>query len=273
MKSLSLLFALALPSLGAQTPALHQFDIVSIRLSSQAQSDPRPNQPHPDITPDGIHFKNVTPLIGLLLTYSPSNTGEFGYFTEDVIIGGPEWMRNDRYDIDARIPETDRAAWQNPVTQKPLLQAMLQAMYAERFKLALHRDQKDTSTFALMVAKGGPKLKPADPGAKPPAGINLPGGATLINSRGTFTFYNAPMSALAVVLSNVAGRPVQDMTGLTGRYDFAFDRGANVSAPDGGDSGPSLFTNLQQQLGLRLESRKASVETLVIDHIERPSEN
>jgi bla regulator protein BlaR1 len=266
----SLTLTLLLTSaLSAQTAVPHQFEIVSIRLSAETHS----NQPHPDITPDGIHFTNVTPLIGLLLTYSPSDSGAFGYFTNDVVIGGPEWMRNDRYDIDARIPDADRAAWQNPVTQKPLLQAMLQAMYADRFKLVVHRAQKDTSTFALTIAKGGPKLKAADPNARPPAGINLPGGATFINSRGTFTFYNAPMAALAVVLSNVAGRPVQDATGLSGRYDFSFDRGANVSAADGSDSGPSLFTNLQQQLGLRLESRKASVETLVIDHIERPSEN
>jgi uncharacterized protein (TIGR03435 family) len=77
------------------------------------------------------------------------------------------------------------------------------------------------------------------------------------------------MQSLTQVLSNFAGRPVQDRTGLTGRYNFFLDRGQVT----GGDSGVSLFTVVQEQLGLRLESTKSQVETLVIDHLERPSAN
>jgi uncharacterized protein (TIGR03435 family) len=269
--SLSLLpscgIALATRQAVAEPP---QFEVVSIRPSK-----PEGGPIHTDVTADGVRFTNTPLLWGMLMAYGPSSSEEFAYFTDSLVIGGPDWMRTDRYDIDAHIPEANRAAWQNPATQRPLLRAMLQAMYADRCKLAVHRGQKDAATFSLLVAKGGAKLKPTDPTAEHPAGINLPGGAVLVPGRGSFTFYNAPMSALAVVLSNLAGRPVQDMTGLAGRFDFAFDRGPSMTSAtaDTPDAGPSLFSTLPQQIGLRLESHKAMVETLVVDHLERPTEN
>jgi len=279
---LPLIFA-GLLSAYAQTPAPAakplEFEIISIRPS---QPGALGREPHPDVTADGVHFANLPVLWGILMAYGPTNSDEFGYYTNDLVIGGPEWMRSERYDIDARIADADRAEWQKPTAQKPMLQAMLQAMFAERFKLAVHRAIQDKSTYALMVAKNGPKLKPTDPAAPVPAGISLPGGAVLISNGSKFSFYNAPMATLAIVLSNVSGRPVTDSTGLAGRFDFSFDapRGG-MRAPDPAaeipgstpDSGPSLFTLLQDQLGLHLESRKAQVETLVIDHLERPTEN
>ena len=190
------------------------------------------------------------------------------------ISGGPAWVESDHYDIVAKAPNEIR-----PNLDEQM--AMLRKLLADRFKLAFHREPKEMSIYALTVGKNGPKLKPSTvpPDAAPegppplifvlaPGGVSLPG-------------RNATMSELASVMQRAAlDRPVVDKTGLTGRYDFdlawtpdeiQFDGLGLRETPE--STNPGLFTAIQQQLGLRLEAAKGPIEALMIDHVERPSEN
>ncbi|MGA8708577.1 MAG: TIGR03435 family protein, partial [Steroidobacteraceae bacterium] len=105
--------------------------------------------------------------------------------------------------------------WQKPESQKAMLQAMLQAMFVDRCKIAVHREVKEIAVHSLVVAKGGPKFKETDPTVNHPGGAKLPWGGVLVPSAAGLSFYGASMASFASFLSN-AGRPVQDKTGLTG---------------------------------------------------------
>src|SRR6185312_12906084 len=162
--------------------------------------------------------------------------------------------------------------------QRVMLRAMIQALLAERCKLAVHRGSKDVAVYSLVIAKGGPKLKAAVPGDPHPGATPIPGGGEFLGNDGTgrAAFYDAPVRALAVVLSNLAERPVEDRTGLTGLYDMSFRRpraGGPSTAPETADNPAPTIFDVAESFGLKLEPGKTSVETLVIDHIERPSEN
>ena len=194
-------------------------------------------------------------------------------------IEGPSWLETDCFDISGKIPDGA------PRDQVP---AMLQALLAERFQLAAHREDRARSGYALVVDKGGLKVKEDDPDA------NFMGAGR----RGQMFFGFAGHGALkgamtmAVLASNLSRQgygPVQDATGLTGKYDIdlkwtkdpEFARGglaasaatpsdAGIPAPEG----PSLFTALREQAGLRLERRNVQVQFVVVDHIERvPTKN
>jgi uncharacterized protein (TIGR03435 family) len=231
-------------------------------------------------------------------------------------LSGPAWMETERYSVSAKVPEG---------ATKEQLPLMLQSLLAERFKLTIHRDQKEMPVFELQVAKGGPKLKesaesaPGTPDAPapppvatgpvrmqldaegypiPPPGRNV---MMFINGRGRYQAVQQPVADLVSILTNQLGRPVIDATGLTGKYDFTLSfamsgiapagamvgppppppppgggggaEPAGVGGPDS-DPGPSLPSALQQQLGLKLESKKGMVDIVVIDRVERvPTEN
>jgi uncharacterized protein (TIGR03435 family) len=212
-------------------------------------------------------------MAALTTAYVPT-TSDTMMYTVSTLAGIPDWMRTEIYDIDAKVPESDLAAWQNPATQQAMLRAMMQAMLADRCKLVVHRSSKEVSVYSLVVGKSGAKLKETIPGESHPAGTPLPGGGEFLPNDGTgnASFYAAPIGALSVVLSNFAGRPVEDKTGLTGRYDMSFRRprpGAPSTEPD---STPTIF-EVVEGFGLKLEPDKTSVETLVIDHVEKPSGN
>jgi uncharacterized protein (TIGR03435 family) len=190
------------------------------------------------------------------------------------ISGGPAWVDSDRYDIVAKAPNEIR-----PNLDEQM--AMLRKLLADRFSLTFHREQKELPIYALTIAKTGSKLKEStvSPDASPegppplifvlsPQGVSLPG-------------RNATMAELASVMQRAAvDRPVVDQTGLTGRYDFVLEW-----TPDDTQFGgqrpptpevpvkPDLFAALQQQLGLKLVATRGPVEVLVIDRIERPSNN
>jgi uncharacterized protein (TIGR03435 family) len=185
-------------------------------------------------------------------------------------------VRTEIYDIDAKVPEANLAAWQNPAAQPAMLRTMMQAMLADRCKLVVHRGSKEVAVYSLMVGKNGPKLKAAVPGDPHPGAVPLPGGGEFLPNDGTgaASFYDAPISALAVVLSNLAGRPVEDKTGRTGRYDMSFRR-PRPGAPstESEPNPPPTIFEVAESFGLKLEPAKTSVETLNIDHIEKPSEN
>jgi uncharacterized protein (TIGR03435 family) len=167
--------------------------------------------------------------------------------------------------------------------QKGMLQAMLQAMLVERCKLAMHREVKDVAVYSLVVAKGGPKFKETDPTVEHPDGMKLPWGGVMAFSNGAMSFYGATMASFASMMSSFGngGRPIQDKTGLTGKYDITLKLGAMMgsaqndpqSATAASDPGGSMILPALNDLGLKLESAKGQVETLVIDHMERPSAN
>ena len=189
------------------------------------------------------------------------------------IVGGPSWMGSDRYDI---VAKPEGAATPDQV------KLMTQALLADRFQLKFHRETKELPTYALVVAKGGAKFHESE---VVPEGSDKPRGTRVSVGRGQFTLQGAAMLALTNQLGQVLGRSVIDKTGLTGNYDFKLEwtpdenQGA-VRAP-GGDGAPpvndsagvSIFTAVQDQLGLKLEATKGPVEILVIDRAEKAAEN
>ncbi len=186
------------------------------------------------------------------------------------IVGGPAWFGTDKFDIDG-VPDVEGQPNQEQA------EVMLQKLLADRFKLTFHRDKQELSVYALVVGKDGPKLtKSADPNG-------LPG--LMFRGPGVLPARNATMADLAGVMQRVVlDRPVVDQTGLKGRFDFELKwtpdesqyggRGIQVPPPvDNADAPPDLFTAIQEQIGLKLESTKAPVDVLVIDHVEKPSPN
>jgi len=248
------------------------FEVISIRENKSTGARPQYGP-----TPDGWHLTNVPLMIALLTAYIPQ-TGGVSMYGRDQLQGLPDWMMNEHYDITAKVTETDLAEWQKHTSQATMLPAMLQSMLADRCKLVVHRDTQTVPVYSLVLGKNGPKFKESVPNTPHPGALPIPGGGTWMpNDRdGLMNFYEAPVSSLAAVLSNLAGRTVQDKTGLTGLYDIVLHRptmGAPSTQPDGiADSGTSIFS-VVEDLGLKLEPAKGSVETLVIDHAERPSEN
>ena len=252
------------------------FEVVSIRQNvAGAQTTAF------GVTPDGFRMVNMSLGRVILEAYVPQ-TGEAVYSDS---VGFPAWMSKERYDIEARVAEADRAEWQKPAAQVVMLRAMLQMLLAERCRLVVHRERKDAPVLYLEVAKGGPKFgakfKVAEAGEAYPAGraSPFPGGGMVAPEGGEMHFYQAPMTLLASLLTNrnLGGPEVQDRTGLTGRYDFVVEWGAwtggvGAATGDAVDPGPTLFSAVGA-LGLKLEPAKGQVETLVIDHVERPTEN
>ena len=207
------------------------------------------------------------------------------------VSGGPGWINTDRFDVMAKVageavPEGNpQDVFRNMSdnqrkTFQEKLRERLRALLADRCQLTIHRETKDQAVYALVVAKSGPKIKPSKEERPVPR---------LMNGRGQINAQGMEMQLLATSLSNQLGRPVIDRTGLTGHFDFELkwtpDPGQSAglfggSPPPGVDAppppdpnGPSIFTAVQEQLGLRLESSKGPVEMIVIDRVEKPSEN
>ncbi len=163
---------------------------------------------------------------------------------------GPSWIYSDTYDIKAAFPRDA------PATQIPL---MLQGLLAERFQLAVHHEQRELAAYVMVVAKGGVKMHPSE-GSR--TGSYRPyGDAEGRNIRGRITMPN-----LAGYLSYQVGGPVSDKTGLDGVYDITLD-----FAVDQDSATPLVFTALQEQRGLKLESKKAPVDMIIVDHAEKGS--
>lgn len=190
------------------------------------------------------------------------------------ISGGPAWVESERYEILAKAPNDVR-----PNLQEQM--AMLRALLADRFKLTVHREQKEMSIYALTVAKRGSKLKEStvSPDAAPegPPALIFVVSPPVIRLPARY----ASMAELASVFQRATlERPVVDQTGLAGRYDFDLEfsidetlfGGALGKGPDD-PTKPGLFAAIQEQLGLKLEATRGAVSALVIDHAERASEN
>ncbi|MGC1421041.1 MAG: TIGR03435 family protein [Terracidiphilus sp.] len=186
------------------------------------------------------------------------------------VSGGPPWIESDHYDILALTPGQVQPSHDQQM-------AMLRTLLAERFKLSWHHEPKVFSIYALEIAKGGSKLKPSTaPATDQPALIS-----TVYPQRILMPARNASMADFVSVLQRaVLDRPVVDKTGLTGRYDFNLEWapdesqfGDDVGAAPSDTPVPPFFTAIQQQLGLRLEATRGPIQTVVVDHAERPSAN
>jgi uncharacterized protein (TIGR03435 family) len=248
MKNILIALSVCLPVAVAQQPA---FEVASIKPSNYQGG---PLRVTAGVGVDGINFSNVT----------ARNCIQRAYGVKTYQLTGPQWINEERYMIVAKAA--------GAVPQEQIL-LMLQRLLAERFKLVIHREFKDMPVYAIVVSKNGPKLKEA-----------TDEGATQIGADGReIVFERASMGQLAGTVGRSVDRPVIDETALKGLYNFRLawakeDRPipnatavGTVEANNPNDA-PSIFTALQE-LGLRLEARKAPVEVLVVDHIEKPSAN
>jgi uncharacterized protein (TIGR03435 family) len=196
-------------------------------------------------------------------------------------------LTSELYDVVAKVDQADLADWQKPAMRQTLLRAMLQAMLAERCKVVVHYGSKEAPVYDLVIAKGGPKFKRAETvdtaelRQKHPTGGMMRGTGTMaVDGPKRTQFYAISMAILTnTILSSLADRPVVDKTGLTGYYDLALPSSAlrrppppPLDAPSPALEDESIFAALEA-LGLRLKPAKGQVETLVIDRVERPSEN
>jgi uncharacterized protein (TIGR03435 family) len=183
---------------------------------------------------------------------------KFAYDVQDSQILGPESLNTERYDI------VGKAA--GPVSDQRQFKLMMQSLLAERFHLVVHRENKETSVYALVVAKSGPKFQKSVGEGRP-----------MMLGKGTLVAQFATMKMLADFLSGPMRVRVLDMTGLEGPYHFKFDLMAftptDLAPGQEPDVAGMVLSGLEPQLGLKLESRKAPVEMLVVDHVEKPSEN
>jgi uncharacterized protein (TIGR03435 family) len=281
---------LVLAQTAAVTPAdasvsKASFDVISIKPSSP---DGMKMMMGFRYTPDGTEGMNVT--LAMLVRAA------FGGFTklptDDSVTGLPDWGKTQTYDIQGKMSEVDAAAFKSlgKDDQDARRQQMLQSLLEERFHLKVHREQKQVPDYDLVVAKGGPRLKDGgvDPnGPKDRDGNPMRGSFMRMSGPGKVQAQNLGMEQLANYLSQPmagVGRMVVDKTGLTGKYNFSLEFAPDFSmmkpppgpmtAPPPPDlTGPSIYTALQEQLGLKLQPGTGTIDAVVVDHVERPSDN
>ncbi len=189
----------------------------------------------------------------------------------------PDWLTSERFDIEAKVDDsTNNQMGKLSRDERNLLERqMIQQLLADRFKLRVHWETRELPVYALVVAKNGPRIQESNDSS---------GNTSISSGNGRYTAQGVTMvkltQSLTQVLARELGRVVIDKTGIEGRYDVAFtwapeegSTAASNTSNENSSPGPSIFTAPQEQLGLKLESQKADVETLVIDHVERPSEN
>ena len=272
----------------ASTAEIPKFEVATIKPSSEEDGRIRMM-----MTPDGAELNGVQ--VQMLLQQA------FGV-ERDRILDAPDWVRSKRYDIAAKVSVEDA-----PKLDKLKMEqrrAMVLPLLGERFGLKFHHESRELPMYSLVIAKGGPKLKqstvpppPAD-APRPPEGAAGPGGpprdrvgnpGMMRMSPGGIEAHGGGMQFLAHALSALVGRSVVDKTGLAGNYDYSLNWTPDQSStpmvgpagggpPPQGDApidpnGPTLFTALEEQLGLKLQSEKGKVDVIVIDHIDLPTEN
>ena len=251
---------IATVSYGVQKPNA-VFDVASVRMG-----DPNSVRQGIHIQPGG-RFNTTNTTLKMLVA--------FAYDVENYqIAGGPAWSESDKFTIDAK--PVDPALIPSGPEGDAQIRLMVRSLLAERFKVSVHRDTKEDRIYNLVIGKNGSKLNETNPAT---VGQNLEG------RTGQFTATGVPLSMLTQSLSRQLGRPVIDKTGLSGRYDFKLTYvpesrdgifgqvlPTDPAAADNLET-TALFTALQEQLGLKLESAKGPIEIVVIDQAERPTEN
>jgi uncharacterized protein (TIGR03435 family) len=278
--ALTALVAISLPVaigvLRAQTlppPPEYTYEVVSIRPAASNEPFRSLIGPGPQ---GGMRGQNVAVVQMLRFAYEVSDS---------MLADVPDWAKTERYDVTFTpdreeltlgpgLPDDQRDGLLSRQRQR------WQAVLRDRFGLVLRVESREMPLYALTIAKGGSKLTPA---------ANDGPGRKMMMSPGRITAQDADMRLLTSLLSNQLGRPVVDETGLEGKYDFVVDftpdgsivgpagsprPAAPGQPPSRGDaSGPSIFTALTEQLGLKLESRKGIASVLVVEKIEKPEAN
>ncbi len=260
MRSVALLAAISVSALFAQRPAFDQFEVATVKPApSDASLTGRYIRMQ---STNRFYAKNMTlkQLVAAAYTLNPKQ-----------IAGGPNWIETDHFDTVAETPGQTQ-----PNTDEQM--RMLRQLLTDRFQLAFRRQEKEMPIYTLNVAKTGSKLKEsAAPADEQPYLIN-----TVFPDHLRLPARNATMTQFTWMLRRaVLDRPVVDRTGLTGRYDFVLEwfpdetqfGGELPLKPNPDNPEPDLFGAVQEQLGLRLESTRGPAEVLVIDRVERPSEN
>ena len=255
----------ASPAESSKAAALPVFDVVSVKPNdSSATADSL------RFTSNGVAIRNASLLMIIRASHGMFNS------LDDKFPGTPGWAKTKRFDIEAKVSGADAATFNKLNFEQR--QLMVQAMLADRFQLRTHNEMMVQPVYLLTVGKGGPKLEEAKPAT------DADPGGTIKRSRGQISGENVVVSQLVSALTQMLGRTVVNEIGLKGKYDFtlkwtpddaAAERtpGEDAAQESAQDSGPSIFTAIQEQLGLKLEAAKRPVECLVIDHVEMPSEN
>ena len=252
--------------------APHVFDVVSIKPTKPGENW------HYGFADTGYSSGGVPIRVLILQAYFPRNwSGK--------MVGAPDWVNKEPFDVEAKLVPSDIDEWKKERNQfsQPLAQQLLQGLLADRFKLVAHRVSSETDGYAIVVDKRGPKLAQAAPDEpRPDHGIPLPGGGYIVPyQRGEdphVGFYGVTMAAFAEHLVGMGAGQAVDRTGLTGRYNFTLTWLS--SGPDEQHPGAISLNDPDKlshwnfgALGLRAEKVKLPTEDLVIDHIERPTEN
>jgi uncharacterized protein (TIGR03435 family) len=224
-----------------------QFDVASVKPVKDCGNFQRFRN-----TPGALEVRNMQPAVLIRNAYRLVMEGQ--------LTGEPRWADDECFDMQAKADEDPTIALAEARNRNLL---RLQSLLTSRFQLKAHWQNKRQPAYVLLVAKSSPRLKPSLPGAA----------HATRQGRGTLACTSCSLPTLAVFLSNFLKRPVQDDTGIQGLYDIdlAFEPLDNPPSQETGV--PSLAAALQDQLGLKLGSRKLQVKSLVVDHIEHPSLN
>jgi uncharacterized protein (TIGR03435 family) len=274
-------------------PARETFEVASIRLRAAVapggRGGPGPNGQEPkcygsvQVDPRRLALTNMMLYRIITLAYGKSC---YNYERMDLLSGGPAWVTADRYDIEATlpqgtpaytVPQFDPDRSRSEASDALRLQAMLQSLLADRFKLVVRRETREVPGFALSIARGGPRLTAWKEGE--PVSLGAVTGGPNANGEWNTIVRGAKLSMpmLANQLVFVTQRPVVDRTGIAGNfnYNFEFAPFGPGLVPAGRPivAGPSLFTALEEAMGLQLEPTRLPVDVLVIERVERPTEN
>ena len=227
------------------------YEVISVRPSKQ------PNGMSVSTEPNRLVMRNTT-LMGML-------SNAFPIRPHDEIPGMPSWGTTATFDVEAKMDDELAAelAKLHGDERYNKRKLMLQALLADRFKMRFHYESRERPIYSLQIAKGGFKLKEA--AEQNPSSESNWGPDHIEVRRGS-------TENLAFCLSDTVGRLVRDDTGLKGRYNILL-KWTPEEQQSAGEAGPTIFTALQEQLGLKLVPAKWAVETLVIDHVEKPSDN
>jgi uncharacterized protein (TIGR03435 family) len=257
--------AVTMPTKADPSTVIPQFEVISVKPAKDSMT-------RMQFTPDGLRGTGVTVRFLLYEGY--------GGIIHEQVVGEPAWTSTDGFDIEAKVAPADVPTLGKMTFEQR--RTMFQSILADRFKLTVHHETRQLPLYVLLVAKAGPKFKESAPDD---AAAATPHRKGMMINNGKVTANDAQLSMLVTALSRNLGRTIVDKTGLTGTYDFSLqwapDEGGAAPGPESGasagaspaDPGASIFTALQEQLGLKLESTKGPVDVIVIDHIEKPSEN
>jgi bla regulator protein blaR1 len=270
----AVMLPVAIGILNAQSSSTRpQFEVASVKLNTSGAN----NQLFGSHSPGTFNADNY-PLLGLIA--GAYNVKPFQ------IAGAPGWIESARYDVVAKPsvnPVKKTITRESMVKDQTEMRLMLQSLLEDRFQLRFHRETKELPVYALTIAKGGLKLPEAgcttydfnNPPPRPAPGEKRPDYCGNLSAGGsgpkqTVNAFGITMTDFIGLFSDYTERVVVDKTGFTGKFNAHLE----FTPDDAQDSsGPSLFTAIEEQLGLKLESTKSPVEVLVIDHVERPSEN